>query len=655
MDYPVLSQSFIGRLSKIKVPITKPFLPLYEAISNSFDSIEQNEVGGSIRVTVLRDDSQTSLEGQSQSNDVIGFIIWDDGIGLNRENFEDSFLICDSTKKLEFGGKGIGRFTWVKCFKHVDVESVYVEGSKKFKRSMSICDDDKFFKSYSNSEIDGNSLGTSIFLKFFKEGYNKYVDKTTSVIADKIISHFMPIMLTGGKRIKFLLEDCGEVHDLNAIFEETHGENTHIYDFIISENKFNVHILKSSSARENKNKVFFCGHRRAVVSKGLELFSRYVVAANIYYSCYVTGDFLDSHVSDDRCNFSILPKSDVVTGCVVGWDEIESGTQACIESFMNPLTNAARESHKKSVSDYVQRKNPRYRALLNSNPEISDKIPLNPSDDQIISVLEVENQRKRITTNESISKVLKDQSSDLESRKKKIFDLIRETYKSGRDILADYMFERRATLDMLRELITINQDGSFSLEGDVHSLIFPMGMTSENVEYDEHNLWVIDERLAFHRSLTSDLPVSSSMEVESRLEPDILCYVEEPIGTHNYFSSATIIEFKRPGKPGKHKDPIAQVKETVLDLQEGKKTVEGRKIHFRDGSHFFGYIITELDAFTMRKIKMEGYLLKTPDGGGYFGYNADLNLYLEIVSYDKLLSDAEKRNQILFHKLGIGS
>lgn len=44
-------------------------------------------------------------------------------------------------------------------------------------------------------------------------------------------------------------------------------------------------------------------------------------------------------------------------------------------------------------------------------------------------------------------------------------------------------------------------------------------------------------------------------------------------------------------------------------------------------------------------------LNKTPDGEGYFGYNAPRGAYIEVISYNKLVKDAKKRNQVLFDKL----
>jgi len=48
-------------------------------------------------------------------------------------------------------------------------------------------------------------------------------------------------------------------------------------------------------------------------------------------------------------------------------------------------------------------------------------------------------------------------------------------------------------------------------------------------------------------------------------------------------------------------------------------------------------------------------LTQTPDSDGYFGYSANYGVYLEIISFNKLVDDAKKRNAVPFEKLGLGS
>jgi hypothetical protein len=44
---------------------------------------------------------------------------------------------------------------------------------------------------------------------------------------------------------------------------------------------------------------------------------------------------------------------------------------------------------------------------------------------------------------------------------------------------------------------------------------------------------------------------------------------------------------------------------------------------------------------------------RTPDNLGYYGFNETLNAYYEVISYNKLLSDAGKRNRVLFEKMNL--
>jgi hypothetical protein len=42
-----------------------------------------------------------------------------------------------------------------------------------------------------------------------------------------------------------------------------------------------------------------------------------------------------------------------------------------------------------------------------------------------------------------------------------------------------------------------------------------------------------------------------------------------------------------------------------------------------------------------------------PDNQGWFKWYKNNNLYIEVLSWDKLLNDAELRNKVFFNKLGI--
>jgi hypothetical protein len=46
---------------------------------------------------------------------------------------------------------------------------------------------------------------------------------------------------------------------------------------------------------------------------------------------------------------------------------------------------------------------------------------------------------------------------------------------------------------------------------------------------------------------------------------------------------------------------------------------------------------------------------QTADAAGFFGDNYNFGVYVDIVSCDKLIGDAKKRNAVLFEKLGLAT
>lgn len=66
---------------------------------------------------------------------------------------------------------------------------------------------------------------------------------------------------------------------------------------------------------------------------------------------------------------------------------------------------------------------------------------------------------------------------------------------------------------------------------------------------------------------------------------------------------------------------------------------------------YIGYLIADLSPTLRDQVEMRYH--KTADNEGYFYTLPKGNGYVEIVSYDKLVRDAKRRNRILFDKLGL--
>ena len=212
---------------------------------------------------------------------------------------------------------------------------------------------------------------------------------------------------------------------------------------------------------------------------------------------------------------------------------------------------------------------------------------------------------------------------------------------------------------MLEAALKLQESGAYAREDLVHNLIYPMRAESEEVEFSRQNLWVVDERLAYHTYLASDLPVARLKTVNATGgdEPDLAIFNTARVfsETKSPYQSVVIVEFKRPERneyPQKEESPVDQVLRYVRKIKEGQaKDKDGRTINVGP-IPFYAYILCSLTP-RIKAIADNHDFVKTPDNEGYFKYHQSLGCYIEIVSYDKVLNDAKKRNRAFFELLQI--
>ena len=173
--------------------------------------------------------------------------------------------------------------------------------------------------------------------------------------------------------------------------------------------------------------------------------------------------------------------------------------------------------------------------------------------------------------------------------------------------LANYVSHRRVIIDLFEKAIEKDSDGNYVREDLIHSLIMPTRKDSSEVSFDSCNLWLVDERLAFHDYLASDKPLQSMPITGSRdgKEPDIcaLKVFDQPIliseDTKPPLASLEIIEIKRPmrkdSRAGEEHDPIEQAVGYLRRIREGKVcTASGRQIPSSESIPGFCYVLADL-------------------------------------------------------------
>lgn len=248
-----------------------------------------------------------------------------------------------------------------------------------------------------------------------------------------------------------------------------------------------------------------------------------------------------------------------------------------------------------------------------------------------------------------------------ESVQQKIDEYSKYIIEDKKGSLAEYVIKRKAVLDLLDKLRGFDaaEDEKYHLEEAVHKLICPMRVESGELQIEDHNLWILDDRLAFFNFFASDKQIRAYTEADSGREPDIALFYDSCAAwreSERSCDTVILVEFKRPGLENytDKTDPYMQLMEYVTVLKGGG-TVRDRQGKAISGiatnTAFHCYIVADLTSGLRRRLR--GRFEPTPDGKGLFGYTRNPDAYVEVIPYDKLLMDAQARNSIFFCKLGL--
>lgn len=670
-----MSKINIDRIVKDIKTRSTSLTPIIEAVCNSMDAISSERTDGRIDIIVKRDGSQSlELEGAKVKGDIIAIDVVDNGEGFTEENRE-SFDTYRSGFKMNKGGKGFGRFMYLKYFNHVALESVYNDGEKYMKRAFTFGHADEIIKDETNVPLEGekHTTGTILHLSSIQ---NKDLDKGIDIIARKLVERLLVFFATGGKHtpiISITEEDGSDKIVLNNYV----GSNSDILQIGESRTvqikgktqlmKFTVKVYKIYFSAIT-NKICLTANMREVTESSLH---NYVpefketmteitedgVQKNYMVKVYVQGEYLDENVTTERDGFNFGKEDDTIFE--ISERLIYKEAAQIAKEYFTTAIEERFKAKRENVEHYVFSTAPWNKTLLKDVD--MESVPVGISDFDLEMMFQKmkfdKEQKARIAINELMSNAKdgKDEDYDnIENDVKVILELVTDSQKND---LAHYVCQRKRVIDLFDELRKRMEDGKPHKENEVHNLIFPMIKDDREVEYESNNLWLLDERFNFTQYIASDKVIS---KVDHK-EPDIALFYEEGKffrnGENVITSPIAIVEFKRPKRVNYPDDenPIVQALRYAKKILDGKYEMpDGIEKIDVDKSRTPVYIYIVCDIVP----KIEDFadnagLSITPDGEGYFGYNAKSNAYIEIKSFKKLINDAKMRNQIFFKKLGL--
>lgn len=650
-----------GKINEKKLAYSNTLLPLFEAIVNSIQAVEEDSATkpGIIEIEVIRS-SQKDIQFNDQESlpEIVDFVIRDNGIGFNKINYE-SFNYAHSTYKKS--GKGIGRFTWLRAFKKVEIESRFKENNGWQLRKFNFEPTRDGIENHSIEAVNtSNERYTTVKLKGLKEDYRKWCNSRAEDIAMKIIEHAF-IYFLNNNCPRIILNDVDKqliVNDLFLLYTKGQVETRQIK---IRNKDFKLSIVRLYDTSKVDNKIHYCANSREVIFDKIstdipELDSLLKDSAgnNFSIAVYVEGTFLDENVNDERTAIS-FSKGEIEFPDQATQEELRKAITDLLQSEFEEQINHLSETRLNKVKEFVAQ-HPRYKQLLKYKSERLKKIPSTlPEDKMELEVFKIQ-QELELDVKKETRSIIKfiDSDQDIEDFNQKHSDLYVKIIDVGNAKLSEYVIHRKLVLDLFEKLLHRR-----ATEKAVHSLIFPLKTLSDELGFEDHNLWMLDEKLAYHKYLASDKSFKQIEEVnsESLDRPDILIF-NRPFAFSNDdkpYESIVLIEFKRPMRDDytDQENPISQINKYAREIIEGEaKDKHHREFDYRTNTPIYAYIICDLTKKLKAFAKDAGYKL-LPSGDGYFSFNDNYNMYVEIMSFDKVLKDSKERNRVLFEKLNL--
>lgn len=671
MDTINIVTNLRGKVNHLPDFKKEALLPVFETVVNSIEAIwERKDLdikNGQITIRIIRErgikptldqyvgEDKKKEDEEDKLPKILSFEIEDNGIGFNSDNFQ-SFKESDSMYKESIGGKGLGRFNWLKAFDKIEIESVYNEneGSKLRKFRFSVDGITPQFNDLTNLPQK-----TKVKLVGFKEEYRKLDSayKTTNKIAQRILEHFLSFYI-GEIAPSITIEDGKNVVNLDKMYEQVKA-NIAKEEITIKGEIFNIYHIKLFSTVKDLHNIVYCANNRDVDNSPLQnllgtsaLFDEQ--QKKFYYVAYVSSPYLDKKVNNHRRSFDIPPKGDFHDfdgNVIISMATIENSIVDRVKIYLVAYLAAIYQQKVQLVAEYVSKENPVLRMVPNLCPEVYEEIELNHQPEKIDEILNKYLGKAEYSIRLKGKSLLKKQPDSIRNIEKESEEIMKNLDIINKNQLTKYIIHRKLIIDLLDKQLKVNKTGKYNNEDIIHDIIFPRKSSTDIISYKDHNLWIIDENLAFHDFAVSDPTLSEISNSGSLERPDIIVFSERD--EDQYARSVSIFEFKKPMRKNFDENPVSQLYAKIRAL-ENKDIIlpDGRQLHIGNSTKFYCYAICDINQKII-EFAEDGGFTKLKNELGYYTYNPRFNAHTEILHFDKIIADVKRRHKIFFMKLGL--
>ena len=351
-----------GLVERLDLPASRAMMPLFEAISNAIDAIAEHNRGytkHAIKVTLKFVDDLVT-RGGDVTKIFDGFVIEDEGVGFNSLNMA-FFKQAHTKSKIKMGGKGVGRFTYLKVFSHVQLKSVFEENNKRHLREFEFSLQNEFGGSEKTIETN-DSVRTVLSMQGIHPEYKKHWPNDPNAIAERIVSHFL-IRFASMNCPKIVLEADGyKAIDLQQLFKNTISHHIEEKTFIVQGHSFSLQAFRNKDGRAS-HWLHLCAVGRDVHKSKLqtllpELPDCFAENSDASYTLIVliTSEYLDDHANQERTKIAFQNSNDEhdTDDSLISRRELDKAIADTLRPILSPDLKVTNASKMAEIEEFVQ-------------------------------------------------------------------------------------------------------------------------------------------------------------------------------------------------------------------------------------------------------------------------------------------------------------
>ncbi|MDD3923175.1 MAG: ATP-binding protein [Endomicrobiaceae bacterium] len=613
--------------------------PLYEAIVNSIESESTN-------INIIFTKDQT-LDEEDYKPKVTGFTIIDNGVGFTEDN-RNSFTEYLSKYKSQLGCKGIGRFTWLKVFKDIKIESFTKTEKINIDFNESFSEGSVQVTPYNEEDSKTTITLFGVTGRYYNKGKDLRANADLKEIKYAIEKHLMVNFFLWKKeknksfRIVLKIDNAEEVIDSDNIIQLNQEEFSVKEEINNTDVNFDLY-YNFIDDKKNRHTLFYCADGRTVMQFPEDIrFKNFKDGSSSMF--LLTSKYFDERINDVRNEFT--------------FDFKENNP-----NLTNPLPMPKINIELKNKVDSILIK--RYPNLKDENKNIIDTcIDENPHLAKYIRKADI----GLIPDKQAL---LKKATSEFRAEKEKVKNAFvkmlssneidtnefQENISQLNDIcnreLAQYFYYRQNVINALNKL---NKEKN-KTEKLLHNLFMTMGSMSdktgaESTVYNT-NIWLLDDKYMSYTKMFSDVKIKTIKENIVRNEDGKGSSLKEPDLTIFYNDSmnkkdVVMVEIKAVGTTTDKK---------MVSITEINRNLGAIAEEIDDIKTLYGYIITQLDDKTKKELRSQQGVFELFAVGNepiFYYYNGNIKdkhgttkpCHVYILSTETLYQDANARNKV---------